>query len=282
MDTFDSVARQYYGKNYDKAMRIAKYTREEMRRDFLKKYPDADINKFRFEVSVDQDLNVEKNIYYKLDDTISYDITYDTFLNNKEWTKYLTVNKKVGFGIWSLKDEIPEFQHLRYPNDPTRQGWGHHPIIDSSFQTPVNLGFVHLSQTEYFLSNFPPISDDWKKDKTINENVGLDIRKFPHDYEKEPYFAMICATYVASFLCAISRKHISENKSTPKIITSLARYHLYYQVRKLMRKPSLLNEYKSYFQNPIRKSRQRRKLFHLKRNRKLLSDRLQNLITPKD
>ena len=123
----------------------------------------------------------------------------------------------------------------------------------------MNLGFVlhkfriHLSETEYYLSNFPPVSEDWKKGKTLNENVGLDIRDFPHDYEKEPYFAMICATYVASFLCEISLKHLSENKNTPKIITSLARYHLYYQFRKFMKKPSLLNKYKSYFQNPIKK-----------------------------
>ncbi len=230
-----------------------------MRRDFLKKYPDADINKFRLEVSVDQDLRVEKSSYYKLDNTISYDITSDTFLNNKEWIKYLTIKKKVGFGIWSPNKEILEFQNTRYPSDPTRRGWGHHPFIDSSFQTPVNLGFVlhkfriYFSETEYFLSNFPPISEDWKKGKTLNENVGLDIRKLPHDYEKEPYFAMICATYVASLLCGISLRHLSENKNTPKIITSLARYHLYYQIRKFMKKPSLLNKYKSYFQNPIKK-----------------------------
>ena len=255
----DSIFRQYYGENYDKAMRLADDARKEMRRGFLKKCPDTDINKFNFKVSVDQDLNVEKTIYYKLDDTVSYGITSDTFVNNKQWTKYLTINKKVGFGILLLKDEIPKFQNLRYPNDPTRQGWGHHPIIDSSFQTSVNLGFVlnkfriHLSETEYFLSNFPPISKDWKRGKTLNENVGLDIRKFLHNHEKEPYFMMICATYVASFLCRISLKHLSKNKNTPKIITSLARYHLYYQIRKFMRKPSVLNKYKSHFQNPIRK-----------------------------
>ena len=133
-------------------MRLAKDTREEMWRDFLKKYPNADIDKFRFEVAVD-----------KIDDTTSYDITSDTFKNDKEWTKYLTINKKIGFRIWSLKDEIPKFQHLRHPNDPIGQGWGHHPIIDSSFQTPADLKYVlnkfriHLSETEYFVSNFPPI-----------------------------------------------------------------------------------------------------------------------------
>ncbi len=81
MDTFDNIAQQYYGKNYDKAMRLTKDTREKMRRDVLKRYPDTDIDKFTFEVSVDQELNVEKNIYYKIDNTTSYDITSDTFLN---------------------------------------------------------------------------------------------------------------------------------------------------------------------------------------------------------
>ncbi len=99
----------YYGKNYDKAMRLSEGVKEEMRRDFLKKYPNADINKFRFEVSIDKDLRVEKNIYYKIDDTTSYDITSETFKNNKEWTKYLTIStKKIGFGIWSRNPEIPE------------------------------------------------------------------------------------------------------------------------------------------------------------------------------
>ena len=98
MDTFDNIAQQYYGKNYDKAMRLTKDTREKMRRDVLKRYPDTDIDKFTFEVSVDQELNVEKNIYYKIDNTTSYDITPDTFLNNTEWTNYLMINKKVRFG----------------------------------------------------------------------------------------------------------------------------------------------------------------------------------------
>ncbi len=98
MDTFDNIAQQYHGKNYDKAMRLTKDTREKMRRDVLKRYPDTDIDKFTFEVSVDQELNVEKNIYYKIDNTTSYDITSDTFLNNTEWTNYLMINKKVRFG----------------------------------------------------------------------------------------------------------------------------------------------------------------------------------------
>ncbi len=166
----DSIFRQYYRKHYDKAMRLAKDAREEMRRDFLRKYPNVDIDKFRFQVSVDKDVHVEKNFCYKIDDTTSYDITSDTFKNDKEWTKYLTINKKIG--IWSLKDEISKVQKLRHANDPTRQGWGHHPIIDSSFQTPADLKYVlnkfriHLSETEYFVSNFPPKTGRREKHST--------------------------------------------------------------------------------------------------------------------
>ncbi len=63
MDALDSIFRQYNGKNYDKAMRLTKDMREEMKRDFLNKYRNVDIDKFRFEVSINQDLNVKKNIY---------------------------------------------------------------------------------------------------------------------------------------------------------------------------------------------------------------------------
>ena len=104
-DTFDSIARQYYGKNYDKAMRLAKDTREEMKRDFLNKYPNANINKFDFEVSVDKDLHVERSIYYKLDDKTSYDITSDTFKNNKNYTKCLHWK-----AIWNVGGTIQPYE----------------------------------------------------------------------------------------------------------------------------------------------------------------------------
>ncbi len=81
-------------KNNGQAMRLAKDARDQMGREFLKKYPNADIDKFRFEVSVDKDLHVEKTIYCKFDERSLFDITSDIFLNNKEWTKYLTINKR--------------------------------------------------------------------------------------------------------------------------------------------------------------------------------------------
>ncbi len=104
-----------------------------------------------------------------------------------------------------------------------------------------------MTDTKYFVSNFPAAPEDWQKGKTINEVTGLDIRKRPFDYENEPYFTMLCATYVASFLCGISIQHLEENESTPKIITSMVRYHLF------MKNPSLLKRYASQFVKLVKK-----------------------------
>ena len=38
----DDFLKQYYGKNYDKAMENAKRKRAEMKSEFLKKHPNAD------------------------------------------------------------------------------------------------------------------------------------------------------------------------------------------------------------------------------------------------
>lgn len=58
---------------------------------------------------------------------------------------------------------------------------------------------------------------------------------------------MICASYVASFLCGISLRHLQERTDTPKTITSMARYHLYYQKRKFVEDPAKLEEYRDDF-----------------------------------
>ncbi len=98
---------------------------------------------------------------------------------------------------------------------------------------------------------FPP--EDWNEGKTINEVAGLDIRKRPFDYKNESYFTMLCATYVATFLCGISIQHLTESDDVPKIITSMVRYHLYYQIEKFRTYPSLLDRYASQFEKPVRK-----------------------------
>ena len=250
-----------YGKDKEaKVLKNLKIGQANAKRKFLEKYPDADVSKFRFEVELTEEGDIDSyETYFKLTEKDSFDITSDTFLNNKKWTKYLTSNKDKGFGIWFADGTVPKFQNTRFPNDPTRQGWEKHPLIDSTFQRPVSLGFplnkfkIYITSTEYFVSNFPAVSEDWQEGKTINEVAGLDIRKRPFDYKNEPYFAMLCATYIASFLCGISIQHLAESENVPKIITSMMRYHLYYQIRKFMKDPSLLDRYASQFKKLVKK-----------------------------
>ena len=96
-----------------------------------------------------------------------------------------------------------------------------------------------MQNKRYFLAQLPPIEASWSKGKTIDETTVYDIRKAVFDYKKEPYFAMISAAYVASFLCGLGKEHAMYDG----LAGTVARYHFYYQVRKFMIKPSLLTQF---------------------------------------
>ena len=67
-----------------------------MKKQFKKKYPYADMSKFDFESDFDKNGNFQgSNIYFKNNDVLSTDITSDTFKNDPNMTKYLTINKPV-------------------------------------------------------------------------------------------------------------------------------------------------------------------------------------------
>ena len=91
-----------YGKDKEaKVLRNMKIGQANAKRKYLEKYPDADVSKFRFEVELTEKGDIDSyDTYFKLTEKDSFDITSDTFLNNKKWTKYLTSNKERGFGIW--------------------------------------------------------------------------------------------------------------------------------------------------------------------------------------
>ena len=56
----------------------------------------------------------------KISDNDSYDITSGTFLNNKDFVKYLTINKWPEF--WSSGGTTPSLTNLRYPSNPKGKG----------------------------------------------------------------------------------------------------------------------------------------------------------------
>ena len=94
---------------------------------------------------------------------------------------------------------------------------------------------VYVNEKDFFMSNFDPIEASWSKGKVFSEKTDDDIRKVDFDYKSEPYFAMIASAYVATFLSGISVLNLYETPNVPRIITSIARYHLYFTISKFMR-----------------------------------------------
>ena len=146
--------------------------------------------------------------------------------------------------IWSPGGQVPKFINLTKIKKVSQN-----PYTDTCYQKFVNLEFpldnfrVYVSENEYVLAKLPEVKARWSTGKKLlTSNTNQDIRKVAFDYKKEIYFAMISGMYVASFLCGVSLLNLSD-RDTPKIIRSIAQYHLYYQTRKFMKSPKLLDKY---------------------------------------
>ena len=266
-DNTIQIFREYYGKNYKKALKKNILERKRLKKTFFGKYPYADASRFEFNVSIGKDLSVtERTVLFKVDDTTSYDVSSSTFKNNVEWGKYLTGEYTVGSWpeMWLLITpySVPVFSHLIYPNNPDKKLFkdGTSSIDDVRFQMPLKLGYeihdfdINVTDTRKFRVNMPPVRAIWKGEgRKLTGYKDSDIRKVDVDYLNDPYFAMICAAYVTTFMCGISQKHLFYSPDTPRQITSLVRYHLYYSIRKFMHDLSRLTEHASGFLGPVKK-----------------------------
>ena len=90
------------------------------------------------------------------------------------------------------------------------------------------------------MSNLPHVYARWSPGKVFNEHGLHDIRKHGFSNKTKPYFAMICGAYIASYLSGISLLNLH---SESKLITTFVRYHFYYQIRKFMHHPELIDQY---------------------------------------
>ena len=101
--------KEYYGKNYDLVKKEEKNLDKKFQDFFKKQYPYADMPKFYVEHSFLKDGSWDySKIYFKYNEFISTDINSDTFKNDPNMVKYLTINKpKPHFPkIWKLGGEI--------------------------------------------------------------------------------------------------------------------------------------------------------------------------------
>ena len=183
-------------------------------KEFFKKYPDADPNRFVFK---------DGKVFFKINPDNEYrlvDIESRAYQGVSDWTKYLTSYKDRGFGIWFADGTIQPYKK------------NHTAIKD------VNKFKVYVTDDDYFVANLPSLD--------ITNTSSL-------YYEKNSYLTAIIAAYVSTYVCEISTKHLEYNNQTPGIITSMVRYHLYYQMNRFLTYPKKLERYFSLVPNSVKK-----------------------------
>ncbi len=184
------------------------------KKEFFKKYPDADPNRFVFK---------DGKVFLKINPDNEYrlaDIESRAYQGVSDWTKYLTSYKERGFGIWFADGTIQPYKK------------NHTATKD------VNKFKVYVTDDDYFVANLPSLD--------ITNTSSL-------YYEKNSYLTTIIAAYVSTYVCVISTKHLEYNNQTPGIITSMVRYHLYYQMSRFLTYPKKLERYLSFVPNSIKK-----------------------------
>ncbi len=185
-------------------------------KEFFKKYPDADPSRFVFK---------DNKVFFKINPDNEHrlaDIEYRVFYDSPGWAKYLTSYKDNGFGIWSADGTIQTY--------------------DINHETTTNMDInkikIYVTDDKWFLSDLSPY--------TVTNTLST-------DYKKNPFLASLLAAYVTTYVCGISVKHFEYNDHTPSIITSMARYHLYYHMSRFLRDPSKLERYMSHIIPFVRK-----------------------------
>ena len=94
---------------------------------------------------------------------------------------------------------------------------------------------IFVNEKESFLSNFEVLETSWK-------GTDKDITKVAVDKE-DPYFAFLLAACIISQVGGISRKHLIESEKIPKIATNIARYYVYYHMKRFLEDPRKMDSY---------------------------------------
>ena len=209
---YETWYRQYYGSNYNKALRNLKNTKKRMERQFVQQYPNAHLGRFRFNVILSKTGDVTgTKVSFKVRDGQFLDITTDDFKTLYSGELHWLPR------IWDTSGTIQLFV-----------------LSSSSSSLPYNYRkfTIYVNANSGFTSNFNALSTSWKG----NAN---DITKIAVDKD-DPYFASLLAAYIISHLGGISRKHLTGDNN---VVTSIARYCIYYHMKRFTGTPEKMSPY---------------------------------------
>ena len=99
----------------------------------------------------------------------------------------------------------------------------------------VQIVQIFVSATQTFSSNFENLTT--KRKNVIRRHMKGQIDT------SNPYFASSVAAYVISRKGGMSLEYLTENSKVPKIITSIARFYVYYNMKRFLQDPTKLGRF---------------------------------------
>ena len=192
-----------------------------MERQFAQKYPNAHLDRFRFNVVLSKTGDVtETSVAFKVRDGQYLDITTDDFKTLYSGELHWLSR------IWDTSGTIQ-------------------PFTLSSGTLPYNYRkfTIYVNARSGFQSDFDTLTTSWEG--TVNNITKMAVNK------DDPYFALLLAAYIISHVGGISRKHLTSDNN---VITSIARYYIYYHMKWFTSDPQKMA---SYITNEIKKTIQK-------------------------
>ena len=207
---FSKFSKDYFGSNYRKAERNYRNGIAIERSRFQKKYPSADISKFVFDANLTQTGDLIRTFTrYRNENGELFEIT--GYLFKKLYANTLHWTPK----IWDVTGTYQPFA-----------------LAPDSLPYNVRKFTIYVNGRTGFTSNFDALKTSW-------EGTANDITKVPVDKD-DPYFASLLAACVISHVGGISRKHLTGDN---KVITSIARYYIYYHMKRFTENPDKMSPY---------------------------------------
>ena len=196
------MLKEFFGNNYKKAKRNYELTvsREKLR--FQRKYPYANVDDFIFHADIARNGDVVGvSTKYKKDKS---DYIFKLRHENELYWKPR---------IWGPDETVQKFVVNTTP----------FPYNVTKFKVFVSEASEANENESYrFLSNFEKLETSWTGTEKNITKVSVN--------QNDPYFASLLAATILSHFGVLSRKHLIESNETPKIITSIAKYYVYYHL----------------------------------------------------